>query len=83
MKKNQLKIWGINGGFFILKPKVFEYIENDDISWELEPMKNLVNNKMLEAFVHDGFWHPMDTIRDKKYLNELWSSGQAPWKVWK
>ena len=70
-------------GVFILKPKVFEYIENDDISWELEPMKNLVNNKMLEAFVHDGFWHPMDTIRDKKYLNELWASGQAPWKVWK
>ena len=73
----------INGGFFILKPKVFEYIENDDISWELEPMKNLVNNNMLKAFIHDDFWHPMDTIRDKKYLNELWASGQAPWKVWK
>ena len=58
-------------------------IENDYISWELEPMKNLVNNNMLKAFIHEDFWHPMDTIRDKKYLNELWASGQAPWKVWK
>ena len=65
------------------REQVFEYIKNDDTSWEQEPMKNLVNDKMLNAYIHQDFWHPMDTIRDKKYLNDLWNSGKAPWKVWK
>jgi len=72
----------INGGFFVLSPKVFEYIDGDLSMWEREPLKRLVKEGKLTAFHHKGFWYPMDTLRDKNRLEELWSSGKAPWKVW-
>jgi len=72
----------INGGFFVLSPKVFDYIEGDNIMWEHAPMKNLLADGYLSAFPHRGFWHPMDTLRDKNRLEEIWASGKAPWKVW-
>ncbi len=73
----------INGGFFVLEPKVFDYIESDDVPWELEPLQRLAAEGQLGAFRHAGFWQPMDTLRDKHVLEELWASGEAPWKVWK
>ncbi len=73
----------INGGFFILSPKVIDYIINDQTVWEREPLERLAEEGNLAAFLHHGFWHPMDTLRDKIYLEELWQSGKAPWKVWK
>ncbi|EAU54534.1 glucose-1-phosphate cytidylyltransferase [Mariprofundus ferrooxydans] len=73
----------INGGFFVLSPKVLERIEGDATSWELEPLKGLASEGELAAFRHHGFWQPMDTLRDKTQLEELWSSGSAPWKVWR
>jgi glucose-1-phosphate cytidylyltransferase len=72
----------INGGFFVLEPRVLEYIEGDSTVWEREPLENLANNGLLSAFKHTGFWHPMDTLRDKNVLDEMWQSGNAPWKVW-
>ncbi|HEV2150149.1 MAG TPA: glucose-1-phosphate cytidylyltransferase [Longimicrobiaceae bacterium] len=72
----------INGGYFVLEPQVFDYIEGDDTVWEREPMEGLARDGQLAAFRHTGFWHPMDTLRDKTVLTELWESGQAPWKVW-
>jgi glucose-1-phosphate cytidylyltransferase len=72
----------INGGFFVLSPKVGDYIEGDATVWEKEPMTNLAKDDQLSVFFHDGFWHPMDTLRDKRYLEDLWSSGKAPWKKW-
>ena len=72
----------INGGFFVLSPKVGSYIEGDATVWEKEPMTNLAKDGQLSVFFHDGFWHPMDTLRDKRYLEDLWSSGKAPWKKW-
>lgn len=72
----------INGGFFVLEKGVFDYIAGDSTVWEEEPMKKLAQNNMLAAFRHHGFWHPMDTLRDKNVLEELWQSGKAPWKVW-
>lgn len=72
----------INGGFFVLSPKVIDYIEGDQTSWELEPMNRLAQEGSLAAYHHRGFWQPMDTMRDKQYLEELWATGQAPWKVW-
>jgi len=72
----------INGGYFVLSPKVLERIEGDDTSWELHPLKSLAADGGLSAFKHDGFWQPMDTLRDKISLEELWNSGKAPWKVW-
>jgi glucose-1-phosphate cytidylyltransferase len=72
----------VNGGFFVLSPKVIDFIDDDLSIWEQEPMETLANNGEMSAFVHEGFWHPMDTLRDKKYLEELWSSGRAPWKLW-
>ena len=72
----------INGGFFVLSPKVGDYIEGDATVWEKEPMTNLAKDGQLSVFFHDGFWHPMDTLRDKRYLEDLWSSGKAPWKKW-
>ncbi len=72
----------INGGFFILEPEVFDYIEGDHTLFEREPLENLAKNGNLEAFKHSGFWQPMDTLRDKNHLDELWASGEAPWKVW-
>jgi glucose-1-phosphate cytidylyltransferase len=72
----------INGGFFVLSPKVFDYIDGDTTSWEREPLERLAGERQLSAFMHDGFWQPMDHLRDKVLLEELWSSGSAPWKVW-
>jgi glucose-1-phosphate cytidylyltransferase len=73
----------INGGFFVLSPKVVESIKDDSIFWEHEPMETLANNGQMNAFNHDGFWQPMDTLRDKNYLEDLWSNAKAPWRVWK
>ncbi len=72
----------INGGFFVLSPQVLEYIEGDDSIWERTPLERLAAARELMAYKHDGFWQPMDTLRDKHYLEELWQSGKAPWKSW-
>ena len=72
----------INGGFFILNPKVIDYIEHDQISWEEEPIRAITNKNELAAFRHSGFWQPMDTLAEKKYLEGLYDSDGAPWKVW-
>lgn len=72
----------INGGFFVLSPKCIDLIEHDLTSWESEPMGRLAEMRQMMAFEHDGFWQPMDTLREKNMLEELWSSGRAPWKVW-
>lgn len=73
----------INGGFFVLTPNIFDYIKDDKTIWEQEPLKNLTSHNQLNAYYHKGFWHAMDTLRDKNYLDDLWYSGKAPWKVWK
>ena len=73
----------INGGYFVLSPKVIERIEGDDTTWEQEPLKSLALDGELMSFKHDGFWQPMDTLRDKMKLNELLEQNKAPWKVWK
>ncbi|MBP2654168.1 MAG: glucose-phosphate cytidylyltransferase [Firmicutes bacterium] len=72
----------INGGFFVLEPEVFSYIENDATIFERDPMERLAKEEQLVAFKHDSFWQPMDTMRDKLQLEELWQSGKAPWKLW-
>ncbi|MHC4310202.1 MAG: sugar phosphate nucleotidyltransferase, partial [Planctomycetota bacterium] len=72
----------INGGFFVCEPAVLDYIKDDSTVWEREPLEDLAREGMLAAFRHDGFWHPMDTLRDKNVLDEFWQSGKAPWKVW-
>lgn len=72
----------INGGFFVLSPKVLDYLKNDTDIWEQQPLENLAIDGQLMAYIHDGFWQPMDTLRDKHYLEELWANGKAPWKVW-
>ena len=72
----------INGGFFVLQPDVLEYIQGDDTAWEREPLERLARDAQLSAFPHKGFWQPMDTLRDKNRLEELWQTGQAPWKHW-
>lgn len=73
----------INGGFFVLSPSVIRLIEGDRTTWEREPLEQLAGDGQLAAFKHHGFWQPMDTLRDKNYLEELWNSGKAPWKIWK
>jgi glucose-1-phosphate cytidylyltransferase len=72
----------INGGFFVLNPKVIDLIESDSTIWERKPLEILAKDDQLQSFFHSGFWHPMDTLRDKAYLEELWASGKAPWKNW-
>jgi glucose-1-phosphate cytidylyltransferase len=72
----------INGGFFVLNPSVIDIIDSDFTSWENEPLSKLAKDGQLSAYIHDGFWQPMDTLREKNKLNELWISGKAPWKVW-
>ncbi|MDH4120889.1 MAG: glucose-1-phosphate cytidylyltransferase [Deltaproteobacteria bacterium] len=72
----------INGGFFVLSPKALDYVAGDQTVWEQEPMGNLARDGQLSAFLHHGFWQPMDTLRDKNHLEELWSKGKAPWKTW-
>lgn len=73
----------INAGFFVLSPKVIDYIEGDQTIWEREPLEHLANEGNLVAFKHNGFWQPMDTLRDKIQLEKIWQSGKAPWKVWR
>jgi glucose-1-phosphate cytidylyltransferase len=72
----------INGGYFVLSPDVLDYIADDSTSWEREPLERLAQEGNLAAFQHQGFWQPMDTLRDKVLLEELWQSGKAPWKLW-
>jgi glucose-1-phosphate cytidylyltransferase len=72
----------VNGGFFVLSPKVLDYLEDDTTVWERGPMERLASEGQLSAFAHDGFWQPMDTMRDKTYLEQLWASASPPWKVW-
>ncbi len=72
----------VNAGFFVLSPEIFNYIDGDNIAWEKEPLERLANDHKLSAYYHHGFWQPMDTLRDKNYLEELWVTGAAPWKVW-
>lgn len=72
----------VNGGFFVLEPKVMEYIAGDEIVWEKEPLQRLAGDGQIGAFIHKGFWQPMDTLREKQLLEELWETGKAPWKVW-
>jgi len=72
----------INGGYFVLEPEVIDYISSDSTVWEKEPLEKLANLAQLSAYRHSGFWQPMDTLRDRQHLEELWKSGNAPWKVW-
>lgn len=72
----------INGGFFVLSPRVIDLIDGDQTSWESHTLERVVEQGQLMAFRHDGFWQPMDTLRDKNLLEELWASGKAPWKLW-
>ncbi len=73
----------VNGGYFVLEPKVFDYLEDDSTVWERAPLERLAKEGQLSAFKHSSFWQPLDTLRDKNYLEKLWASGKAPWKVWK
>ena len=83
MKEKPLGDGGwINGGFFVLSPRVLDLIEDDHTIWEAWPMQTLARQDQLRAYQHRGFWHPMDTLRDRHYLEELWSTGRAPWRVW-
>jgi glucose-1-phosphate cytidylyltransferase len=72
----------INGGFFVCSPAVFDYVRGDETVWEREPLERLAHEHRLAAFLHRGFWQPMDTLRDKNHLEELWASGGPPWKTW-
>ncbi|HWR06364.1 glucose-1-phosphate cytidylyltransferase [Sporomusa sp.] len=72
----------INAGFFVLQPEVFDYIDDDDTIWEQDPLEKLARNRQLMAYKHEGFWQPMDTLRDKNALEGLWKNQKAPWKVW-
>jgi glucose-1-phosphate cytidylyltransferase len=72
----------INGGFFVLSPEVIAHIDDDATIWEREPMERLAADGQLQAWFHEGFWQPMDTLRDKIHLEELWASGKAPWHLW-
>jgi len=81
-EKPQLDEMWINGAFFTLEPGVFDYVAGDETEWEREPLEQLARDEQLMAYRHDGFWQCMDTIRDKQLLEELWSSGAPPWKLW-
>jgi glucose-1-phosphate cytidylyltransferase len=72
----------INGGFFVIHPRALSYVEGDDTVWEAEPLERLAAEGQLSSYMHRGFWHPLDTLRDKKVLEEHWASGKAPWKIW-
>lgn len=73
----------VNGGFFVLEPEIFDYIEGDGTFFEKEPLEMLAKENKLKAFYHDGFWKPMDTLHDKSRLEEMWKNNRAPWKIWK
>ena len=81
-EKPQTKQGWINGAFFVLEPQVFDYIEGDDTQWDYEPMMNLARDGQLMAYKHTDFWQCMDTLRERKLLEELWASGKAPWRIW-
>jgi glucose-1-phosphate cytidylyltransferase len=81
-EKPQLDEGWINGGFFVLEPGIFDYIEGDEIEWPKEPLERLARDGQLMAYRHDGFWQCMDTLRDKQLLQRMWESGRSPWKVW-
>ena len=72
----------INGGFFVLEPSAIDYISGDSMSWERDPLERLAAEKQLTVYKHKGFWRPMDTLRDKMHLEEMWDAGKAPWKIW-
>jgi glucose-1-phosphate cytidylyltransferase len=72
----------VNGGFFVLEPQVFDYLGDDSTIWEREPLEKLAKNNQLSAYKHKGFWHPVDTLWDKNYLEKLWKDGNPPWKIW-
>ena len=72
----------INGGYFVLSPKIGTYLEDDQSIWERGPLERLANDGELQAYRHVGFWQPMDTLRDKTHLDELWRIQRAPWKIW-
>ncbi len=72
----------INGGFFVLESEIFDYLKDDSSIWEREPLEKLASEGQLSAYRHTGFWQPLDTLRDKNHLEELWNSGKAPWKIW-
>jgi glucose-1-phosphate cytidylyltransferase len=82
IEKPQIGEGWINGGFFVLEPGVLDYIDGDDIVWEREPLERLAEDGQLAAYRHEGFWQCVDTLRDLRYLEELWRSGHAPWKLW-
>jgi glucose-1-phosphate cytidylyltransferase len=73
----------INGGFFVLDKRAIDYIDGDETAWEREPSERLASEGQIMAYHHPGFWSCMDTLREKNYLEELWASGKAPWKIWK
>jgi glucose-1-phosphate cytidylyltransferase len=81
-KKPESDTW-INGGFFILEPECLNYIDDIYTPWEQGPMQKLAEEGELNAYLHTGFWQSMDTLRERNYLEEIWNSGQAPWKIWK
>jgi glucose-1-phosphate cytidylyltransferase len=81
-EKPQIGEGWINGGFFVLSPAVLDLIPDDRTLWERGPLERLATDGQLMAYRHDGFWQPMDTLRDVSYLERLWTSGEAPWKVW-
>jgi glucose-1-phosphate cytidylyltransferase len=82
-EKPQTREGWINGAFFVLEPQIFDYIQSDRTHWEKEPMEKLARDKQLMAYRHTSFWQCMDTLREKKLLESMWDSGQAPWKIWK
>jgi len=81
-EKPQTEEGWINGAFFVLEPEIFDYIEGDATQWELEPMSGLARDGQLMAYRHNSFWQCMDTLRDRKRLEELWATGSPPWRVW-
>ncbi|MBA4159434.1 MAG: glucose-1-phosphate cytidylyltransferase, partial [Gemmatimonadetes bacterium] len=81
-EKPQIGEGWINGGFMVLQPEVLDYIEGDETLFEKDPLERLAADSELMAYRHDGFWQPMDTLREKHLLEELWASGEAPWKIW-
>ena len=81
-EKLVMKSSWINGGFFVFEPEIFDYLQDDSTVLERMPLEDLAKEQKLTAFKHDGFWHPMDTLRDKRQLEDLWKTGKAPWKIW-
>lgn len=81
-EKPQTEAGWINGGFFVLEPGIFDYIKDDSVAWESEPLSRIAGDGQIMAFRHDSFWQPMDTVREKQLLQGLWDSGNAPWKIW-